>query len=515
MNKKKLALNILAQLLTFGSSMLIGLVITPQIVAKLGFGAYSYIGIANDFASYVTIITTALNSMAGRFISIELNKGNRDKAKVYFSSVFIADVVLAFAAMVLGIVLTLNINGILKNISPELLIDVKITFSLVFFNMVVNLLMSVYSVAPFVTDNLQKSAVRGVFSNLIKVILLIVLFTFLPARIYFVTISIIGTSIFLIVTNVILSKQLLPDFKVNIHNFSFDAIKTLNSSGVWNSLNTLSNMLLTGLAGLLTTNFVSPKAGGLLYTAKTVPLNFAQLITTLATIFTPHFVMLYAKGNIKGLLKDAKYTMKILPFLMIVPIAGYLAFGASFFKLWQYAATPEDLHTMQILSIFSMGTNLLSIYVYPLTSINTTTNKLKWPVITTFMTGLLSISTVLILLNVTNIGVYVVNFVSTVFSMLRLFFFVPMYSAHNLKLKLTTFYPTILRGLGAFAIVEILFILVHNQINVYIDSWFTLVVAAIICGVPGYLLVYLILFNKEEKKKVWDMVMRKLKRVKK
>ena len=308
---------------------------------------------------------------------------------------------------------------------------------------------------------------------------------------------------------------MLPDFKVNIHNFSFDAIKTLISSGVWNSLNTLSNMLLTGLAGLLTTNFVSPKAGGLLYTAKTVPLNFAQLITTLATIFTPHFVMLYAKGNIKGLLKDAKYTMKILPFLMIVPIAGYLAFGASFFKLWQYAATPEDLHTMQILSIFSMGTNLLSIYVYPLTSINTTTNKLKWPVITTFMTGLLSISTVLILLNVTNIGVYVVNFVSTVFSMLRLFFFVPMYSAHNLKLKLTTFYPTILRGLGAFAIVEILFILVHNQINVYIDSWFTLVVAAIICGVPGYLLVYLILFNKEEKKKVWDMVMRKLKRVKK
>ena len=142
-------------------------------------------------------------------------------------------------------------------------------------------------------------------------------------------------------------------------------------------------------------------------------------------------------------------------------------------------------------------------------------SKLKWPVITTFMTGLLSISTVLILLNVTNIGVYVVNFVSTVFSMLRLFFFVPMYSAHNLKLKLTTFYPTILRGLGAFAIVEILFILVHNQINVYIDSWFTLVVAAIICGVPGYLLVYLILFNKEEKKKVWDMVMRKLKRVKK
>ena len=209
MNKKKLALNILAQLLTFGSSMLIGLVITPQIVAKLGFGAYSYIGIANDFASYVTIITTALNSMAGRFISIELNKGNRDKAKVYFSSVFIADVVLAFAAMVLGIVLTLNINGILKNISPELLIDVKITFSLVFFNMVVNLLMSVYSVAPFVTDNLQKSAVRGVFSNLIKVILLIVLFTFLPARIYFVTISIIGTSIFLIVTNVILTKQIL------------------------------------------------------------------------------------------------------------------------------------------------------------------------------------------------------------------------------------------------------------------------------------------------------------------
>ncbi len=510
MNKKKMALNILANLLSFASSIIVGLCITPHIVAKLGFESYSFIGIANEFASYVTIVTSALNSMAGRFISMEMHQGNEKKAKVYFNSVFVADMVLGIAALLFGMAVTLNVEHLMK-VPEELMVDVKITFSLVFINIIINLVTSVYSVAPFVTDNLQKSAVRGVFSNLIKIVLLIGLFAIFPAKIFFVTISIIGTSIFLIITNFILTKKLLPDFKLNVRNFSFDAIKTLISSGMWNSLSTLSNMLLTGLAGFITNNMVGVKEAGLLQVAKTVPINFSQLITTLAVIFTPRFVVLYAKGDIKALLKDAKYAMKILPFMMIVPIAGYLAFGMSFFRLWQYAANAEELRTMQILSIFSMGANLLSIYVYPLTSINTTTNKLKWPVITTFVTALLSISTVMILLNVTNFGVYVVNLVSTIFTMTRLFFFVPMYSAHNLKLKLTTFYPTILRGLAAFGVVLVIFIAIHEKVSVYITNWFSLIVVAGIVGAMGYLVVFLILFNKDEKKKVWNMIVGKVK----
>ena len=75
MNKKKMALNILANLLSFASSIIVGLCITPHIVAKLGFESYSFIGIANEFASYVTIVTSALNSMAGRFISMEMHQG--------------------------------------------------------------------------------------------------------------------------------------------------------------------------------------------------------------------------------------------------------------------------------------------------------------------------------------------------------------------------------------------------------------------------------------------------------
>lgn len=511
MNKKKLVLNTFAQLLNFFSTILIGLIITPHIVAKLGSSAYGYISIANDFAGYVTILTSALNSMAGRFISMELHKGDKKRASILFNSVFVADFILGIVALVFGALITLNINHLL-NISPELVTDVKITFTLVFLNLVINLIMSVFSVAPFVTDNLQKSAVRGVFSNLIKVLLLILLFTLLPAKIYYVTISIMGTSIFLIITNLLLTHKLLPDMRINIREFEFKAIAKLISSGIWNSINQLSNMLLTGLSGIITNIFVGEAEMGILSIARTIPLNFATMISTFAAMFTPHFVILYAKGEIKALLKEAKYTLKLLPFMMIVPIAGYLAFGSSFFKLWMWSRTPEEWKMMQILSVFSMGTNLMSIFVYPLTSINTTTNKLKWPVITTFITGVLSITTVLITVNVTNIGVYAVNFISTAYSMARLFFFVPMYSAHNLKMKLTTFYPIILRGLGTFFAVLLLFIGIHTACAEFINSWLRLIILALICGPIGYGVVFLLIFNKEEKRKFLDLVARKLKR---
>lgn len=511
MNKKKLAFNIFAQLLTFASSLMIGLVITPHIVAHLGEGAYSYIGIANNFASYVTIVTSAIDAMAARFISIELHKGNRKRASIYFNSVFIADLVLSFFAMIFGAILTFNIENLL-NVSPELLIDVKITFALVFLNLILNLATSVFGVAPFVTDNLEKSAIRGFFSNLIKLGLLVGLFSIFPPKIYFVTISIMGTSIFLMVTNFLLKQKLLPEIKLNIREFEIDAVKSLMSSGIWSSLSKLSSILLTEMQVIITNVAIGEKEAGLLSVARTVPVNIFSLISTLAIIFTPHFVILYAQGNIKALLKEAKYVMKILPFMLIVPLAGFICFGDSFFKLWMYSKTGEDLIMLQKLSILSMGTNIMCIFVYPLSNINTTTNKVKWPVIVTFITGVLNIITVAIVLKFTHIGVFAVNSISTAYSMLRLLLFVPMYAAHNLKLKLSVFYSTIFRGIMSFGIVVMVFSLLNLNLKYYIHNWVGLIVIAGVCGCIGYVIVYFTLFNKEEKKKVYQMIVRKMKK---
>ncbi|MGN1432220.1 MAG: hypothetical protein ACI4XI_00820, partial [Ruminococcus sp.] len=68
---KQMSINIIASIVAFGVTIGINFFLTPYLVSSLGTEAYGFIGLANNFVQYATIVTSALNSMAGRFISVE------------------------------------------------------------------------------------------------------------------------------------------------------------------------------------------------------------------------------------------------------------------------------------------------------------------------------------------------------------------------------------------------------------------------------------------------------------
>lgn len=78
-NKKSLFINMIATTLAFVINAVISFIITPYLVKILGDEAYGFIGLANNFVSYASIITVALNSMAARFITIEIHKKMKKK----------------------------------------------------------------------------------------------------------------------------------------------------------------------------------------------------------------------------------------------------------------------------------------------------------------------------------------------------------------------------------------------------------------------------------------------------
>ena len=68
--------NILMNIAAFFVQFVISFYISPKIVADVGTAAYGYIGLANDFVSYVAIIATVFNSVAARFITKALRDMN-------------------------------------------------------------------------------------------------------------------------------------------------------------------------------------------------------------------------------------------------------------------------------------------------------------------------------------------------------------------------------------------------------------------------------------------------------
>ena len=94
-SSKALAKNVVFSVVTFALNFFISFYITPRIAGQFGSDTYGYLKLANDFASYAALFSIALNSMASRFIMLERARGNTEKARQYFSSVGVANTILA------------------------------------------------------------------------------------------------------------------------------------------------------------------------------------------------------------------------------------------------------------------------------------------------------------------------------------------------------------------------------------------------------------------------------------
>lgn len=125
---KNLSMNMLAFIIQFAVSFYI----SPTIVSKAGASAYGFIGMANDFVSYASILATVFNSVATRFIANSFYKREYGKANHYFNSLIVANLVIAGVLGVAGVVLVPNLDNVLT-IPASLVTDVKITFALIFY----------------------------------------------------------------------------------------------------------------------------------------------------------------------------------------------------------------------------------------------------------------------------------------------------------------------------------------------------------------------------------------------
>lgn len=254
-SKWQLSTNLIANIASFVSALFISFYTTPYITKHVGMEAYGLIGLAQNFTSYITIITAALNSMASRFIVVELHKNNNDEANKFFNSALIANTLCAIMVLLLSVFMIPNLNFFI-NVSDHLLFDAKITFALTFLSFSLSLSTSVFNVVYNARNRLDLGAWRTVESNIIRVALLIITFMFIGVKIqYTVAVTLISSG-YVILFSIYYKHKLLPEIHISYKNFEWQKIWTMVKAGVWNSISRLSHILLNGLDLWITNLFI-------------------------------------------------------------------------------------------------------------------------------------------------------------------------------------------------------------------------------------------------------------------
>ncbi|MEE1101376.1 MAG: lipopolysaccharide biosynthesis protein [Agathobacter sp.] len=508
-NKKRIAVNMIAQFLAFVINISINFFLTPFITANVGKEVYGFVNLAFQTTGYVTIFTSALNAMVGRYITINLSKKDYDSANMYFSSVIVANVLLSVVFAIPSAFIILYLDNVLK-IPSAYVLDVKILWAFIFIDFFLALITNSFGVATYASDRLDLSAKRNTEKTFLRAGLLIAMFALLPAKVWYVGFTQFVCGFFIIASNVYYTIKLVPQLKFKKLLIKWQAIVDLIKVGIWNSFQQLTSILINGCDTLITNLYIGAAEMTLMSFAKTIPNYLMSIIGIVSGSFGPQMTMLYAKGDMKEFTKYVNSAIKVCGFICSVPILGFIAFGTNFFSLWLPTLTSGEINTVQILSIMILAQTVFDVYIYPLYTVNSITTKLKIPVLVSFGIGVANIIGSIVLCVYTDLGVYAIQIVSSVLLTARVFFFAPIYAAHILKQKWWVFYKPLLRGTFSSAIVLTIFFVIVK--NITIDSWIQLLLWGAICGVIGYAVNYVVVLNKEERLMAKEIVMKKIKR---
>lgn len=504
-NNRQIAKNLFFNSSTFVINFIISFFFTPYLIRTVGKEAYSFFPLVNNIIGYSSILTTAVGSMAGRFITMHFYKDDMEGANEYLNSMWVANLLLSILFTILSIFCVVYIDKILT-VPAYLLSDVRWLFGLGLFSLVLGLLTGYYGLATYVRNRVDLESSRGLICNFVRIGLIFLLFWLFKPSIVYMSLSAVVSGIVLLLFNYNFKKRLLPELTISPRKyFSWEKVVELTSSGVWNSVNQLSNMLLYQLDLLITNIFISAAATGDYAIAKTAPSLILSLLSMLSGTFVALFNILYAKGQMDQVVKEIRKSMVVVGMLIGLPIGFLCVFSDVFYALWVPGQDAEMLKWMTIITILPM---ICGGSINPIFGIFSVTNKLKIPSLVVLGAGLLQTLVIFILLKTTNLGIWAIVITSAIQGLLRNSLFSPSYGAICLGKRWTTFYPTMFRGIAGVLVVIALG-LFYRQVFV-VDSWITFLFAGCVVCALSLCINSLVMLKRTEREYLFATVKNKI-----
>lgn len=484
----------------FVLNYLINLILTPFITDSVGTEAYGFVSLAKNCAQYASIITIALNSYASRYIALEFHNGNLAQSNIYFSSVFWGDI----AVGSLIAIFALGFIGFLEHIfviPDTILTDVKILFIFVFINFWITTVFTVFSSSAYIKNKLDISGIFKGLSYLTEAIVLLVLYTILPEKIFYVGIGLVAAALVTALSNLYISRKYTPELSVNRKWVQKSAVQRLILDGIWSSANSLGNILNSGLDLAVCNLLLTPTAMGQVAIVKTLDGIFHALYQMISQAFQPLLLKSYAENNKRRLLSELKLSMKMSGMLSNIAFAGFAALGMAYYQLW---IPNQDIGLIYGLTLVTVSASIVAGPMTPLYYIYTLTVKKKFPCIITILGGIFNVTGMFILIRYTSMGIYAVVWTTTVVMLVINFVTNPLYMSYVLKLPWGTFYPSLFRNFGSCIMIVIVFRLLSKIYTPY--TWFGLILCALLYSLIGALLHFAVVYSTEEKKNIYHML---------
>lgn len=510
-NNKRLAINIIANIIAFAVNFVISFFLTPYIVETVGKEVYGFVSLGNNFITYASLATIAINSMAGRFITIKIQQNEYENASKYFSSVLIANVIICIMLAIPSALIVIFLENIV-NVPQNNICDIKILWTLLFLNFAIDLISNVFAISTFSSNRIDLSARKSIEAYILKAIILLISYKFFKPYVFYIGVGTIVYSLYMLIANIRYAKKLIPQVQIKRSLFDKACIKELTLSGIWNTVSRVGSIALTELDLLLSNILMDASAMGTLSIVKTIPNYMVSLTSTITNAFMPNLTITYAKSkqDKEYMLREIRKSIKILLLFHSIIYGILIGYSDVFYGLWLKSETAQSIQYMYILGIISVGGCFISAVSYVMTNIFTIFNKLKVSSITVIITGFVSSILTYIVVKNTSLGLIAIAGVSVVLVIIRNVTILMPYAAKLVGIPWYSFYKDL--GLNIFVIVYSVVISLILKNIIHINGWGGLIGICVIDAFVILIINLFVLLKKDERKYILEKIKNKIRK---
>lgn len=492
MSKKRLGLNLFANIITHAISILVSFILTPFLINSLGKELYGFYGMANNVVNYINVVAIALNSMASKYITVELVKGNNKRALEYYSSVFFSNVLFCVLLSPFLTVFVFNLQNVFV-ISDKYVFDVRILFALIFIAMIIRLITSVTGCATYSTNRTDLRAYTDLAKSVLKVLLFISIFIIFKPSIIHVGLVMLFLEVFNSLLHIILAKRLTPFLKIKKSYYRIKLIISTLKVGVWNSVNQVGDLLLSSSDLFVGNIMLGEVASGTVNIIKTIPALLSGVITAINVVFMPRIAVRYGQNNSEKLIEEVKMSQRIMGIFTTSIVMVVIFFGKEFFELW---VPNDDSNLLMLLSAVDVSRMMIIGVTWPVANLNIVMDKIRTPSLFVVLSGVTNVISMVVLIRYTSIGILAIPLTTLIISILYYGLFIPIYSAKQMKLSWKTFMFPVLEMILSGICISLLFFSLKSFVS--ITSWINFFIFGGLFGIIA-IIVSLLIFVKPKK----------------
>jgi membrane protein EpsK len=499
LSHRQFVVNVSANACYFALSIAIGLWYTPYVIRHLGVSVYGLIPLATSITSYLSVITVAVSGSVGRFITMDVARGDYPGANRTFNTFLLSSLILAGGLFFVALGFSYSVPH-LFNVPAGEETQVRWLFISVMSVFLLSMVTYNFDASIWATSRFEIRSLLDGIGLVLRVGLVVVLFSVIKPQLWHVALAVFVAGVVWSGGHVLAWRRLTPYLSVRASDIDLKKLPELFYTTRWLFVSQLGTILCMNLDLALVNLLLGAETAGSYAPVLQWLMLLRNLCFLVAGVLAPTIVSFYARGDNDGMVRLSRQAMKFLGLLAALPVGLLCGLGKPVLETW-LGASFTSMAPVAWLILLPMCIESCTL---PLKSIVLATNRVRGMAFSMLGTGILNVLLALLLVRQFHWGVYGVAGAGAVASLCKNAVFYPLYGAAIIDRRRLTFYKEIV-GIAAITLATAIVSwwaspLIHGH------SWSRLILVACAIATPWAVVTYRIVLNASERQTIHKLL---------